>query len=233
MQDKARNNWKQRLENADGFPDEILKDKNEAWEKLYARLHKKTGRKLLPWYWAAASLVAISFTTIIFFINKNGQSSPVITSSPATYKDPAATKKSLVTEQKTNSALLQSPTEKNIGISLSQKNSPVKKNEVISNYDLVTDSANGQAAVETVIEPVLDFDSSAKEITTVAPVKKKLRVIHINDIGQPLEKSTADNQFIERDRFQLKILNNETYNPIPTSAVKDGFIIFKSRNASN
>ena len=233
MQDKTRNNWKQLLENADGFPEKILKDNNEAWEKLYARLHKKPARKLLPWYWAAASLAAISITIVIFSINKNHQSSLVVNSSPANYRDPASTKKSLVTEQKTNNASFQSLPEKNIGISLTKKNSPVKKNELINNYDLVTDSANAQTGVETIFESVLDSDSSAKEIATVAPVKKKLRVIHINDIGQPMEKSTADHQLIKRDGFQLKILNNETYNPVPAMAAKDGFIIFKSRNASN
>ena len=233
MQDKARNNWKQLLENADGFPDKILKDKNEAWEKLYTRLHKKPGRKLLSWYWAAASLVAISLTTIIFYVNKNDQSPSVITSSPVNYSDPASTNKSLVTEQKTNNVLFQSLPEKNMGISLTKKNSLVKKDEYITNYDLITDSANVQTVMETVVEPVLDLDSSAKEITAVVPVKKKLRVIHINDIGQPMEKSTADNQLIKRDGFHLKILNNETYNPVPTMAAKDGFIIFKSRNASN
>ena len=108
MQDKARNNWKQLLENADGFSDEILKDKNEAWEKLYARLHKKPGRRLIPWYWAAASLVGIGFTTLTFFITKNHESSPVITSSPANYSVPASTKKLLATEPKTNNVPFQS-----------------------------------------------------------------------------------------------------------------------------
>jgi hypothetical protein len=74
----------------------------------------------------------------------------------------------------------------------------------------------GKQQWKRLLKPVLDFDSSANEITTVAPVKKKLRVIHINDTwSTPGKNLHADNQFIERDRFQLKILNNETITLIP------------------
>jgi hypothetical protein len=231
MQDKDQNNWKQLLENADGFQDEILKDKNEAWEKLYVRLHKKYRRKLLPWYWAAACLVALSIATFVLFGNKKHQPSVVI-SSPVNHV-PAIMEKLLIREQQTNDASSQPASEKSIDISLKQKNTPNKKSDLISTHNPVIDSVNQQTVTETLIEPVLHFDSSAKEKITAVTAKKKLRIIHINDIGQPMEESTADNQFIQRDRFQLKILNSENYNPISTSPARNGLILFKSKNASN
>lgn len=232
MQDSAQNNWKQRLENAEGFSGEILKAKNEAWEKLYARLHKKPVRKFMPWYWAAACLVAISITTIVFFNSKKHQ--PSVTISPSTGQVPVIVKKSLEGEQKKNEASvpLMSPEQTDHKM-LTQKNNAFNQNSFISNNDIVSDSAETQTETSTTSEPAVHFDSSTKEIITVAPVRKKLRVVHINDLGQPVEESTADNSFNQKNRFPLRILNSENYNPVSAKNASEGLILFKSKNASN
>jgi hypothetical protein len=230
MQDNDQNNWKQRLENADDLQAEILKDKNAAWEKLYTRLHNKPARKLTNWYWAAACLLTIGITSSIIIFNNEKHQTSITVASP-TIQTPSIKKQSLQTEQKHTELSLLSSAEKSKKL-MTLKDKAAKKIESGSNNEFLIDSAKEQAVTATITEPTLNFDSSVKEITTAVPVKKKLIVIHINDLGQPMEGATADTKF-EKHGFQLKILNNETYNPASANFPNNGIILIKSKNASN
>jgi hypothetical protein len=231
MQDNTQNNWKQLLENADSLPAEVLKDKNAAWEKLYTRLHNKPGRKLRTWYWAAACLLAASITTLVFIDNKNHQ--PSITVSSPRNQAPAIKKQSLHAEQKKIEAPLPSSSEKSRDLIITQKNKAANKMAPASNHDLIIDSTSVKAATATPSEAELHSDSPTKETIATIPSRKKLRVVHINDLGQPAEESIADNKFAERHILPLRINNHEHYNSIPGSSTNNGLILFKSRNASN
>jgi hypothetical protein len=231
MQDNTQNNWKQLLENANSLPAEVLKDKNAAWEKLYTRLHNKPARKHRTWYWAAACLIVASITTLVFIDNKNHQ--PSITVSSPRNQAPAIKKQPLYAEQKKIEAPLPSSSEKSRNLIITQKNKAANETEPASNPDLIMDSTSAQAATATPSEAELHLDSSAKETIATIPPRKKLRVVHINDLGQPAEESTADNKPSGKYGFQLRILNNEYYNSPPVISGNNELILFKSRNASN
>jgi hypothetical protein len=89
---------------------------------------------------------------------------------------------------------------------------------------------NSAALTKTAITPTIHFDS-AMATNTTKPPKKKLRVVHVNEIDQPAEKSMA-NQFSQKHGFEFRIINNEIYNP-SSIPVSNGLILFKSRNTSN
>ena len=95
------------------------------------------------------------------------------------------------------------------------------------------DSTSAQAATANPSEVILHLDSSAKNTIATIPPRKKLTVVHINDLGQPAEESTADNKPTGKHGFQLRILNNEYYNSSPAGTRNNGLILFKSQNASN
>jgi hypothetical protein len=233
MQDKTQNSWKQILENVDGFTGAPLKDKNAAWEKLHARLHKKTVNNLLSWHWVAAACLVVATITTIFLLS-NKKQEPLITVSPAHRQPVTDTKKRLITEQKNAEPVSIKPRWKNkTDISYSQKNRSIKKDDLISNNAPSIDSINKAPAMETVTQSTLQVDSADRKITIIIPAKKKLRVVHINDLGQPAEESTADNKFIERHTFPLRINNHENYHSIPGNSANNGLILFKSRNFSN
>jgi hypothetical protein len=233
MQGKTQNNWRHLLQNADEFANEILIDKNGAWDKLYARLHKKDNRKLLSTYWVAACVIFIATLSIIFFSNEKYKSSSVGIASPATYQAPTTSKKSLtITEEKKKAISFGSTAEKNSGYSLTPKTNIIKESK-LSNHDRNTNFPEEQIIEEAFTPPVSNVDSSAKEIVTVTPARKKLRVVHINDLSQPAEESIANKPSTQREGFFIKILNIENHNPLPTSYASNSLIQFKPKNASN
>jgi hypothetical protein len=84
-----------------------------------------------------------------------------------------------------------------------------------------------------VIASSLLNDSAVKTITAAVPIKKKLRVVHLNEIGQPAEEPTVNNRFTEGHGFEFRIINSEIYNPVSSSSSNNGLILTKPRNTSN
>jgi hypothetical protein len=231
MQDNAQNNWKQLLENADGLPAEVLIDKNATWEKLYTRLQNKPVRKHRTWYWAAACLLATSITTFVFIDNENHQ--PSVTVSSPTRQTPLIKKQPLHGEQKKSKVPIFASPEKSSNLIITQKNKAANKIEPASNHNLITDSTGAQTVTPIQSEAELHLDSPTKETIATIPPRKKIRVVHINDLGQPAEESTADNKPPGKYGFQLRILNAEYYNSSPAGTRNNGLILFKSQNVSN
>jgi hypothetical protein len=131
-----------------------------------------------------------------------------------------------------NDVLLGSKEKHTMRTSSSQKNTTVKKEESVSTINVTDNPVHEELTIETAYQPIPQFDS-LKEITTAAPVKKKLRVVHINDLGQPMQESTADAQYAERHRFPLRIINSDNYNPVSASQASNDIILFKSKSTSN
>ena len=228
MQGKELNNWKQKLED-EAFAAQMLGDKGATWKKLHSRLHKKTAPRFLHWRWqAAACLLAAVIFTIIFLIPEKEQAS-AISISPNVIDDTATKNNSIAREEKSMAIPLhKKPQNKNAALTSTQKN-----NATVEDAPMVN---NQPAAANTIAEqktstPFTPADA-AKTLTAEAPVKKKLRVVHINDLGQPNEESTADNKY-ERPHFQLKIINGEYYHPTSTSGASSGLMLFQSKNVSN
>jgi len=231
MQDNTQNNWKSLLEDPGNFPGETIRDKNEAWESLYQRLHKKPQRKLMAWYWAAASILIVAIGTALVFVNK-AKHHPTLVTVPATLKNrlPAGTGSSLSVETKnTDKASPQSKQKTHSAVRVEKNNftatiQPVKDN-------LITDSLiNHLPQFITASNPVYD---SANKTTVAAQPKKKLRVVHVNEMGQPAEESTVNSRFTERHGPGLRLINSGIYNPVYSSSTNNGLILTKPRNTSN
>lgn len=229
MPDNIQNNWKGSLEDADHFPAETLLNKNEAWEKLYKRLHNKPQHKIARWYWMAAACLLI--VAAIFLLMHKQEQQPAFATNPSRSNKPAAgiAKKTILTNENNNKLVSISKGDKiTVSPGLYKNNSTVVKIETVHNR--ILDSVNNSVLTKTVITPTIHFDSAMATIATKPP-KRKLRVVHVNEIDQPAEESTA-NQFMQKHGFEFRIINNEIYNP-SSVPVNNGFILFKSRNTSN
>jgi hypothetical protein len=229
MPDNIQNNWINSLENTDHFPGETLLNKNEAWEKLYKRLHNKPQQKIARWYWMAAACLLI-IAAIFLLMNKQEQQ-PGIAANPSHINKPAtgiAKKTILANENNGKLVTISKGDKKTVAPALPKNNSTLVKIETVHNR--ILDSVNNALLTKTIITPTIHFDSAIATITKTPP-KKKLRVVHVNEIDQPAEESTA-NQFTQKHGFEFRIINNEIYNPLSVP-VNNGFILFKSRNTSN
>lgn len=230
MQNNIQNNWRSLLDDPNGFPGETIRDKNEAWEKLYSKLHEKPQPRFLTWYWAAATLLVIALTVVLFVRKEKGQDSLVSIPSPAKKIKPV-TKENINAEQKNSEYPLSQPKQKIKTVVSRQKNVFAKTIPSI-NKNLITDSIVEQLP-EMVITSGMMHDSTIKTTTVATPVKKKLRVVHVNEIGQPIEYPTVNNRFNERRPFEFRIINGEIYNPANTSSSNNGLILTKPHNTSN
>ena len=78
-----------------------------------------------------------------------------------------------------------------------------------------------------IVPPLVDSSVGVK--LAMAPVKKKLKVVHINELGDPEETSNTA-RYSEHHSFQLKLINPEVYSisSLPSNSI--GFNIFKSKN---
>jgi len=229
MQDNTQNNWRGLLENADHFPNETLHNKNEAWEKLYARLHNKPRYKLASWYWVAAiCLLAVTITVLLVMNKQKNQPLVINHPSPVNNPVPAIAKKSI---EENNRKLVPIPKQQEQLVSnprLKKNTTAVKIESTLSS--LVLDSTINSSPAKIAVTSNPHFDSSIIAPITAVTAKKKLRVVHINEMGQPVEESTA-NKSIERHGFEFRIINNEVYNP--SAPANNGLILFKSRTTSN
>ena len=232
MQDNSQNNWKTSLENPDNFPGETVPHKNEVWEKLYQKLHKKPRRKLLAWYWAAACLVILASGTVLVFVNgKRQQQAFSVLPSTLQNQLPPTTENVLRKEQKNSKNVLLPSKQKNQNLVPAQKNNTAVTIPAVG-HDLFTDSIVKELP-DLVITSNIINDSSTISITVVTPAKKKLRVVHLNEIGQPVEEPTVNNRFAEKHGLGWRIINAEIYNPVYGSSTNNGLILTKPRTSSN
>lgn len=225
MRNNIQNNWRDDLENADYFPAETF-NKNEAWDKLYKRLHKHPQRKFAGWYYVAAACL-LMIVAIFLFMNQEEQQ-PALADRPSPGHQPATgiAKKTILTGENS---------EKPNSITKEDKKStaPFLHNR---NYTVVKMERSPLPVLDTVSSGIIANTATTPTIllngaTVTTPPKKKLRVVHANEIDQPAEQSTV-NQAAQKRGFELRIINNELYNP-PSIPVSNNLILFKSRNTSN
>lgn len=223
--EKAGNNfhWKNKLEDLESLPGETF-NKEATWGKLHARMRGKQSNKKFVWYWVAAACLFFALFISFFLSNKRenvlvknklsaSSTLPVITkdtvdiisSLPFEKKMPASPAEK---HNKMNSFLAQKITKPKIV--------PDKKEEFIEQKMIST----AAVLADTVIS-----------IASNLPEKKKLKVVHINELGIPVSEPPVVARNTEYHSFQLKLLNQEIYTGSPsvnTTRLK----IFTTKNIS-
>ena len=190
--------WRKKLERLDQLPGQAF-DKTTTWEKLETKLREKKPRKKIGWFWPIAASVLIIALLAIFLFPSSKDKKPDIARS--FIKIPTITiqeKQVLVSDNKKENVVYiknDKPT-----IELPKQEEKEKEEE--------------QAIV--VSAPV---DTTSKAIASATPVKKKPRVVHINDVVS--QNNTAQTEEPEPTRsvanntmplFRRPVVNNnETY----------------------
>lgn len=228
-------NWRNNLEALESLGGEAAADKNALWEKLHERLRvKRSNRKFIGYWSAAAGLLLVLMISLIDSGKKHHdhsqgetvQKQPGIKSSAATVAD----KETLV--QITSPAVV----ERNRRVVVGGKHIdkyPAGTTAREMKKDRLTGIDSKAGLPEENIIPVLQPLDTSRNIADVVPRNKKLNVVHINELGDPLEESPHMARNTEIHSFQLKLANQEVYSSSSVASRAGGFSGLKSKTSPN
>jgi hypothetical protein len=233
LNEKPNNNfyWKDKLQELESLPGEIF-NKEASWERLHTRLQSKPKNKKLIWYWAAAACLLIAILSPWFLSNKkqndfvkNNSVKNIIHTSPSQLL-PVANKDTLA---HISSSLI----EKKLNVYF------VEKDKIISSFDRkglrskIVAAKNDKAEFikpEIINNAITPVDTRIN-IMAIVHEKKKLRVVHINELGDPVEELPVMAHNSEIHSFQLRLANQEVYVNPSTASGKTGFNILPIKNS--
>jgi hypothetical protein len=226
-------NWKDKLDDTDSLSSATLTDKNAAWEKLHSRLHRQPRRSRAIWYWAAAACILIAIIAPLLTTDKK-QAELVTNNTLPVTTNKASVPQQLPVQENVSTVV---PAVDNSNTVTIQKDQPVNHKKVIT----------GNAPVQPAIDPVLFIEQKnmlATQTITVSPVqipvtetttvavtvKKKLKVVHINELGDPV---SAPRNMVHPDEYsviQFRLINQQVYTSSPVPSTSIGFNISSSKN---
>lgn len=253
-------NWRSRLGEVKSLPDQLLPDKNAAWEKLHGRLQSNPRRIKPLWYWAAACLL-VSLTIPYLTINKKQQAwvknKPAKTVSKQTtsiepvvkgnevrnviivtavnkeVKKPASisnNKKDFEREIQKRQPIPAAGFNEPIITAQQQKTTLPQRANELSAVPVVTAGARLKVVHINELDRAL-IETTAMPVLTTATAPKKLKVVHINELGTPV---IIPYNLVHADDYgqvQIRLINQETYNNSKIPSTNSSFNIFKTRNA--
>jgi hypothetical protein len=208
---------KEKLDALNSLPGEAF-NKDTAWDKLQQRLEKKPRRNKAVWYWAAACLLPLAVLLIWIPSNKkeiglaqkktqqSQHTSPPVTHSSLSQKDintghpiVSVEKNKVVKSIRTNPHSLPENKENHIKID----------EPFIAGTNTITEAVPETA---TKVIPAADTNSTGA-VATIALVKKKLRVVHVNELetapaADPERLASSSNH--GQNNFKLRFRNNHS-----------------------
>ncbi len=225
--------WKSKLEELKSLPGEIF-NKEASWEKLHGQLQKKPGNKKALWYWAAAACLLAAISVALILSNKkenvlvnNNQVQKKIQPSPSFLRT--------INDSATSIVISSIPVERKSPARQAENLSKIIKpgdhkilivENVAAKHDKEESIKSG--VINNVITPV---DSQISIVASI-PFKKKLRVVHINELGDPVEESIMARK-TETHSFQLKLATQEVFANPSVNSASTGFTILTIKNSPN
>lgn len=226
--------WKSKLDNLDSLPGEIMPDKNEVWEKLYARLNENKRSKKVIWYWVAAACILFALMIPVIFrnnkmhqlakdeIRQNQPEARTLIAKKPGQKDSIKVGNPVLSGENTITVTEKLYKPRNIVI-LQKQITKLRLYNTVSTQNLVTETLKN--SIRTV--------DTASYLTATNPVKKKLPVVHINELGDPVDVPEEVARNSDKRYFLfLKLASQEVYNNSSAPATKD-FATINLKTPSN
>jgi hypothetical protein len=228
--------WKNKLEEISNLPDEPLGDKNATWEKLHHRLHGKPRRKRVVWYWAAAACLLM--VMVMPVLKKNSKQAETMQTNPVKTLPVNSFLKNTAPLQKQNPApgnttAVEKSTILTAGIRLKKVVFSVREN--LQKVPVVRTELNNQPAGPELwpIEQTQVQDIALTSTIALLSNTKKLKVVHINELGDPLPEIHSKNRIADYKPIQVRLINQEVYTTA-TPANNPGFNFLRiNKNPSN
>jgi hypothetical protein len=229
-------NWRNKLEDMNGFPGEILPDKNAVWEKLHSRLHQQPRRVKPLWYWTAAACLLVMI--IVPFLIANKKPVAMIKNAPSgslpqqqvirqvlPLKENGMVNTSSVLNRK---VIINPPKAKENN---SQPAPVILFNNAIESKELAGKKEQKEIPFTVQIDKTIPvIDTPVENSVAAIPTRKKLKVVHINELGDPVEE--AHNILPPSDYGAIKIMliKQQVYavSSVPPNSI--GFNVSKNKN---
>ncbi len=220
-------NWRNNIDELVSLPGENAPSFNNAWEKLELRLQQGKKQRKVYWYWAAAACIIACFMAIwLKENNKTGKAvEPVVKDFPSIHKKETAP---VITNEtraikKENIVTALPPFEQKQ--KTGRKINPVRTTDTTSVVTLIaknTDSINSTVGITNI---VANSQTIKQKLIVFNALKKKLPVVHINDIEKPVatNESVAGNN---EHSFKLRLFRRDISTSSP-GEVNDNNGIFR------
>ncbi|MEO6218802.1 MAG: hypothetical protein ABIO81_00135 [Ginsengibacter sp.] len=225
--------WKLKLEDLESLQDDPF-NKEASWGKLHNRLQNKSSYKKVMWYWAAAACLLLATLTQWLLSNK---------------KENALIKNDLRQQQIQSPLSPSMPANKDsftvIPLIPAKKKSPVNPaendNKIITTIDhkiltfqnVAIKKDEEQSLEPGIINNIITPADPQVNIVAIIPEKKKLRIVHINELGDPVKEFPALAHKTEKHSFQLNLANQEVYINPSVNSGSTGFTILTIKNSPN
>jgi hypothetical protein len=228
-------NWKNKLEDNELLSTATLTDKNEAWEKLHDRLHQKPRLIRAVWYWAAAACLLAAMIVSLLTVNK--QQAEIVTA--INHLPPSETNKTVAQQQLAVKENILST------VTANTKTAVIQTGHSINNKKINSDT--GSLKLITALTKVTEQKDTAVKTITLLPVqipvmetkniasvteKKKLKVVHINELGDPIPATFLRRIPDDYSVIQFRLINQQVYSNPPVPSGSFGFNTSKSKNTS-
>lgn len=200
--------WKNKLDELDHLPGEPVHDKASSWKKLHDRIREKPHHNRMIWYWAAAACVILIGGIQWIMVN---QKDDKLVNDTRKYESKQSSNKSVIVKEDP----VVDPT--NIIIENNQKAPVTVKNK--TRHRNLTDTVLTDELVVTTLDTIKE-QSPEIMVNTMKPadtisivagtsVKKKLRVVHINELGNPEKDEMRFAGNTPSPAFQTKFINQD------------------------
>ncbi len=182
--EKRSDSWIDKLDRLEGLPGEAPFDKMAAWDRLHLRLDEKRDKKRTIWYWAAACLfIGCMVVVLPKQGHKDNVSSPV---SRVAIKDSNVQAEQVIVSNRVTSM---------------PADVPARKRTASSTEKRVAVTPDVAAIMPPVINVIPHTDTIQEETATVAAAPRKMRVVHINEVGGDV----IGNAYVYPEHKQFKI----------------------------
>jgi len=206
-------------------------NKEASWNKLHERLYSKSNKRKAIWYWLAAACLFFALFISLFVSLKKGNilvhsdiktsksNSTFLQHKPIIKKDTHSLASSLSNK---NKLPLHSTYE------VGKRNTPVKKDIAVE--EIIQNKKEAEVSKELGKPAVTPVDTLMNLVINNAPLKRKLMVVHVNELGDPVAESPNVARNNEQHSFQFKFMNQEVYTRSSLTVTKPGFKIFTTKN---
>ena len=225
--------WRNKLDELENLPGSAF-NRDAAWDKLYGRFQGNNKSKKIFWYWIAAACLLFGF--MITFLNYHKNPAQPEDKETAIKKQPKEIKKPVLKVEEVNKNENENSAESIKDKIVTTSNKPIQRNRRITPIGVATKVQPDDVVIsypekEPVVKPLEIINTNAT--TAVLPQKKKLNVVHINELGDPVIGNPDVVHNTDVHSYRLKLASGEVFtNPAVISGA-NGFTFLKTKPTTN